>query len=159
MSEQAFKEKYEHRVREIKYGEVDAFIAEMMADPLIDYGSVCLAIGYAAAAAAWAADRHPENGGITGFQSGFVMWEFLRQWQSSIIGESGTRIQNFDDLLYPQYGHKFTNTISTNGFVKLQELAKKNIDEKDEYAHPEVVAHWQSIVDGNLPFGFIIKED
>lgn len=142
MSEQLFKEKYEARIREIKPGGVDAFIAEMMADPLIDYGSVCLALGYAAAAAAWAANRGP-NGGITGFQSSFVMWEFLRQWQPSMIGKSGTRIVNYDDMLYPQYDHKFAPTISPECWASLRELADDKLKADDgEFTHPDVIAHW-----------------
>lgn len=160
MSETAFREKYQPLIKEIEYGGVDTFIANMMDDPLIDYGSVCLALGYAAAAAAWAANRHPTNGGITGFQSGFVMWEFLREWQPSMIGKSGTRILNYDDMLYPQYAEKFDKTISAECWTKLQELAAEKLEaaKNDEYVAASVVNHWKSVVEGHVPFGYTVKE-
>lgn len=158
MSEELFRAKYEPRLEEIKYGEIDAFIAEMMTDPLIDYGSVCLALGFAAAAAATAANRSPVNGGITGFQSGFVMWEFLRQWQPSMIGKSRTRIVNYDDMLYPQYEHKFAPTITAGCWAELQKLAQAKLDDlTDDLIASTVVDHWKSIVAGRVPFGYIIK--
>lgn len=66
------------RLANIQPGEVDAAIAEIMAMEH-DYGTICVAIGAIAAAAARAADRSP-NGGITGFQAGAVFWEFTRAW-------------------------------------------------------------------------------
>ena len=28
----------------------------------------------------------------------------------------------------------------------------------DDVAHPDVVAHWKSIVDGNVPFGLKVED-
>ena len=40
----------------------------------------------------------------------------------------------------------------------LQDEAKKKL-EGTTSAHPEVLAHWQSIVDGRVPFGFTVVEE
>jgi len=45
-----------------------------------DYGTICHAMTAAALAAMWVVDRDPICGGITGFQAGCIMWEFMRRW-------------------------------------------------------------------------------
>ena len=136
------------------------FIRHLMND--YHHGTVCNALGACAAAAAWAANREPE-GGITSFQAGFAMWEFIRQWMFS-NNECGLRLIDYDDMLYPQYEYKFVGrTISSNTWAALQNTAKKKLeeDEKNEAyrAHPLVIAHWKSIADGKVPFGYTVKDD
>ena len=63
---------------------------------------------------------------------------------------------NFDDMLYPQCDYKFDKTIDSYTFNTLQNEAKKLLEE--DSAHPLVMAHWQSIVDGAVPFGYKIKD-
>jgi len=133
------------------------FVRHVMNDYVHDYGTICHAVSACAVAAAWAANEEPQ-GGITGFQAGFVMWDFVKQWQFS-NNKTGLRILNFDDLLYPQYGHKFDKKISTKTWEAIQKRAKELIDEKDEYVHPNVQAHWHSIVDGIVPHGFVVEDD
>lgn len=158
LSEEQFKAKYEPRIREVRYGELQGFIDEMFAEAL-DYGTVCYAIGFAAAAAAWSSNKHPTQGGITGFQSGFVLWEFIQQWDASRIGKTGARLLNFDDLLYPQMSHKFTS-ITPSTWEEVQTEAKRLKDEcAGEMVHPAVSAHWQSIIDGTVPFGLTIQDN
>jgi hypothetical protein len=41
----------------------------------------------------------------------------------------------------------------------LQEMAKKKLEEKEEHVPPRVINHWQSIVDGIVPFGYSVKEE
>lgn len=139
-----------------------AFIGHVMNDYQHDYGTVCHAIGACALAAAWAANHEKGAcGGITGFQAGFVMWEFILQW-SYPNNKTGLRLLNYDDLLYPKYDYKFAKTITPDTWEALKKQAKKNLedDEKQEWhAHPDVIAHWQSIVDGVVPHGFTVKED
>ncbi len=106
----------------------------------------CLAVG----------DFLARDFGITGFQASFVMWDFILDWQYS-NNKCGLRMVNFDDMLYPQYDHKFAKTISVEQFEKIKEQAKENL-EKNEYAHPDVIKHWQSIVNGKVPFGFTISK-
>lgn len=67
-------------------------------------------------------------------------------------------------MLYPQYEYKFTGrTISSDTWAALQKSAKENLeeDEKNENyrAHPRVIAHWKSIADGKVPFGYTVKDD
>lgn len=157
LSEKGFKDKYGPRAREVKYGELQTFIDEMFAEEL-DYGTVCYAVALAAVAAAWSANKHPTQGGITGSQSGFVLWEFIRGWDQSRIGELGARLVNYDDMLYPQMGDRFAWTINAEQHEKLQAMAQEKLSGDVEYVHKKVLEHWQSIVDGELPHGFKIKE-
>jgi hypothetical protein len=60
-------------------------------------------------------------------------------------------------MLYPQYDYKFEKTISTDTWHALQEEAKKNLVERDP--HPNVKAHWESIVEGKIPFGYVISDE
>lgn len=134
------------------------FINHVMNDFSHDYGTVCHAVAACALAAAWAANNEP-NGGITGFQAGFVMWDFIKQW-SFPSNEIGLKIIDYDNLLYPQYEFKFYKTLSKDTWVKLQGKAKKLLAEKGDYVHPDVAAHWKSIAAGVIPFGYsIIQEE
>lgn len=132
------------------------FLRHLTEDYEHDYGTICHSVAASAIAAAYAVNNHPK-GGITGFQAGAVMWEFIRNWNYK-SNKAGLRIVDYDNLLYPQYEDKFENTISQYQWNKLQEQAKlKLIDSPD--AAERVLAHWQSIVAGNIPFGFKLKED
>ena len=134
------------------------FIRHVMNDYAHDYGTVCHAISACALAAAWTANNEPE-GGITGFQAGFVMWDFVLQW-SYTDNKCGMRIVDYDKLLYPQYGDYYEKTISPATWAAVQEQAKKNLETERGYAvHQGVAKHWQSIVDGNVPHGFTVKTD
>ena len=136
------------------------FIRHLTEDYNHDYGTICHAIAAGSIATAWAINNSPE-GGITGFQAGAIMWEFIKHWNYT-GNKLGLRIVNYDDLLYPQYEDRFTNTISRDHWKRVQEEAHKKLEENNSSefkADGRVVAHWQSIVDGNLPFGFTIKED
>ena len=131
------------------------FINHVMNDYQHDYGTVCKAIAACAIATAWAANREPQ-GGITGFQAGAVMWEFVRAWSFS-SNRTSLRIIDYDNMLYPQYEHKFEKTIPESTFKLIQKAAKESL-EKDEL-HPKVRAHMESIVNGVVPFGYTISED
>lgn len=95
--------------------------------------------------------------GITGFQAGCVMWDFIIDWLYS-NNKCGLKIVNFDDMLYPQYADRFHKTINIDTWHSLQKQAKKNL-ENTEHCHPHVIEHWQSIVDGKVPFGYIVVDD
>ena len=134
------------------------FIRHVMNDYVHDYGTVCHAISACAVATAWACNgMEGANGGITGFQAGFIMWGFILHW-SYEHNTCGLKILDYDKLLYPQYGYKFEKTISESRWKTVQEYAKRLLSERD-YAHPSVIKHWKSIVDGKLPFGFRIGDD
>ena len=135
-----------------------AFINHVMNDYIHDYGTVCHAISACAIAAAWAAnDCEGAWGGITGFQASFVMWDFVRQW-SYPRNKTTLKILDFDNMLYPQHEYHFQKTISVETWQGIQRRANELLSEK-EYAHPDVVAHWNSIVDGHIPFGYTLKDD
>lgn len=95
--------------------------------------------------------------GITGFQAGFVMWDFIEDWQFT-HNKCGLRIIDYDNMLYPQYDHKFEKTIRSSTWTSLQEAAKDRLEESPG-AHPEVRAHWESIVNGQVPFGYRVEEE
>lgn len=95
------------------------------------------------------------RGGITGFQAGYVMWNVIRHMNYE-SNKCGLRLQNMDDLLYPQYEYKFTS-ISEETWDSVKREAQNCLLER-EYAHSDVVAHWKSIVDGNIPFGLRIED-
>ena len=130
------------------------FIDHVMNDYVHDYGTIVHAVSACAIAAAWAANSC-ESGGITGFQAGFVMWDFIRQWNHR-SNKIGLRILDFDKLLYPQYSDRFEKVIDPKQWEKLQEMARINLEERG--ACDEVREHWASIVDGQVPFGFQVKE-
>lgn len=120
-----------------------------------DYGVAPCSIAQAALAVAWylACDF-----GITGFQAGFITWEFIRGFTYT-SNKCGLRLIDYNDMLYPQYEYKFTEKIITSDIWNiLQNQAKEKL-EKHPNANPSVVKHWQSIVDGKVPFGYVVKDD
>lgn len=124
------------------------------------YGAAPRSISQAAVATAW---YFAHIFGITGFQAGFVMWDFIRDWYKT-GNICGMKLVDYDDMLYPQYEDKFEKTISQDVWNALQKQAKQSLDEKtNNYypydVHPEVKAHWESIVEGNVPFGYVVEED
>lgn len=128
------------------------FVRKLSHDYDHDYGTICHAITAAAIGAAWSVERSP-SGGITGFQAGAVMWEFMRHWNSV---EGPARLLDYNDLLFPQMEHKF-RCISPEIWNGIQEKAKAHLSNRNG-AVPAVVAHWQSIADGNIPFGLQVEQ-
>lgn len=133
--------------------ELSKFVDHMLNEYNHDYGTACHAIAACASAAAWlGADVE----GITGFQAGFIMWDFIRNWTKE-DNECGLRLIDYDDFLYPQYSDKFEKTIDRETWYRIQAVAKKNL-EKSPYAADSVVRHWRSIVDGIVPFGYKVVD-
>lgn len=151
------RERLQEERRNIEsFEELVSFIENIKDNYGSDYGETPRAIAQAALATAfYLADK---EFGITGFQANFVMWDFLFDWQYP-SNECGLKIVNYDDMLYPSNEYKFEKVISKETFVKLQEKAKDNIANKNlSHVHGKVLKHWQSIVDGNAPFGYVVKE-
>ena len=129
-----------------------AFLKELAEHPH-DYNTICYAITAGAVATCWALNRTP-NGGITGFQAGAIMWEFMDAWNGV---KAPARLLKFEDALFPQYADKFT-TISRDTWKWLQEEAGKRLDAKEDLVAASVVAHWKSIRDGQVPFGLKVSD-
>lgn len=96
--------------------------------------------------------------GMTAFQMSWVMWQVIDQ---TLLSEHdcGMRLLNYDDMLYPQYEHRFGKTIDDDTWGRLQEKAAKLVEENKKSEFPacrEVAAHWKSIADGNVPFGYTV---
>jgi hypothetical protein len=143
------------RDRSMTLKTLPGFLAQLAEHPH-DYNTIVYAVAAAALAAARALDRTP-NGGITGFQAGAVFWEFYGEW----LHESGkpARMVKYDGMLYPQYESQFARTITPDTWKWLQAEAAKNVAAHSGDAHGEIVAHWQSIVDGRVPFGFTVSDE
>lgn len=65
------------------------------------------------------------------------------------------RLTKYEEMLYPQCGDSFT-CISPSTWEWLQKEAAQRL--KDEAGAHTVREHWQSIVDGNVPFGYRVAE-
>lgn len=155
MNEFEVKEKLANQRKDIKtFDDLMLFLKDVKEHYNCGYGEAPRAIAQAALATAWyLADVF----GITDFQAGFVMWDFIRDWSFS-SNECGLKIVNYDEMLYPQYDYKFDKYISSDTFRSMQRQAKELLKDKS-FAHPDVVKHWEIIVNGEIPFGYTIKDD
>lgn len=133
-----------------------AFLRHLVEDYTHDYGTICHAVAAAAVAAAQAINASP-TGGITGFQAGAVMWEFITAWQ----GYKGPmRLVQYEHMLYPQYASRFALTITPDTWTWLQQEAATHLtNAKDDRVATRVADHWRSIVAGQVPFGYHVEED
>lgn len=119
-----------------------------------DYGVAPRSIAQASLAVAW---YFSNIFGIIGFQSGFVMTDFIRDWRYQ-NNKLGFKIVNYDDLLYPQYEDYFDKVISKDNWKKLQEEVRERLDNDSNGASSKVIMHWLRIVNGEVPFGFKVEE-
>lgn len=134
-------------------GQLARFVETMRSRYRHDYGTICHAVAASAVAAAWCVDRGP-TGGITGFQAGAIFWEFARAWRGI---EGDARLLEFDNMLFPQYEERFDKTLALDTWQRLQAKAAKELKANGDRAHPEVVAHWESIIAGKVPFGYRVE--
>lgn len=162
-TEQEFREQAYEIANSVNTTEELAEFINFISNTPLGYGTVV----YAQCAAMLAAQHIvniSEQGGITGFQAGFIGWEMVKKFMS--VGKCGLAIVDYENMLYPQYKDKFEKTISRDIFKELQKKAKQRLAEADENdgisgnsLHPEVRKHMESIVAGVVPFGYTIKED
>ena len=153
MGEFELRDELREKRKNIKtFDDLTAFLKYVEENCNCGYGEAPRAMAQASVAVAW---YLANKFGITGFQAGFVMWDFICDWLYS-NNKCGLKIVDYDDMLYPQYEDKFQKTISSYVWADLQKQAKQNLEDSG-YAHPNVIAHWQSIVDGNVPFGYEIE--
>jgi len=140
--------------KNIKYKDLFKFINRLMKKYNHDYGTICHALAAGAVATVNAMNR-TEQGGITGFQASGVMWEFLEHFMGI---KPPVKIVQYKNMLYPNYEKQFEKIIIKETFEYLQKEAEKLLIE-NESAHIEVKKHWQSIINGVVPFGYEIMED
>jgi len=132
------------------------FLRHLTEDYIHDYGTIVHALTAGAIATLWAMNK-TEEGGITGFQAGCIMWEFIRKWMRL---NSPLRLVDYEKMLYPQYKDRFEKIISRGVWEWIQKEAKKKLRESDRrYIHPDVKQHWEDIVAGEVPFGFKVSKD
>ena len=180
------KEELQAKRREIgeDFDKLVEFLKDVRDNYNTDYGTAPRAIAQASVATAW---YLASVFGITNFQAGFVMWDFIRDWQYR-DNECGLKIVDYDLMLYPQYEYKFTEkTISKWQWEALQKKAQKEIDRINEtvesynksqaegmedfinkegrdwvdtdFCNIRVLNHWKSIVEGKVPFGFKVEKE
>lgn len=157
MNEFELRDKLVDMRKEIKtFEELTEFLKYVKENCNEDYGGAPRAMAQACLAVAWYLS---DEFGITGFQAGFVMWDFILGWIKT-HNQTSLKLVDYDDMLYPQYWDKFEKTISPDTWEAIQKAAKKNLEEDRGYpVHPNVQAHWESIVAGNIPFGYVVKDD
>ena len=136
------------------FDDLVAFLKDVRDNYGNGYGEAPRAMAQAALAVAWYLSS---EFGITGFQAGFVMWDFIQGWTKT-HNECGLKLVDYDDMLYPQYDYKFERTISSSVWENLQKQAKENL-ESNEHASQNVITHWKSIVSGKVPFGYTVVDD
>ena len=96
--------------------------------------------------------------GLSNWQMGSIMWDIIDKLILT-EHECGLEIKNYSDMLYPQYEHRFAKTISKDTWQLLQQKAKEKIESNKTTKFPaneEAVNHWQSIVNGKVPFGYAV---
>lgn len=151
------KERYEKWYAEAKKQTIETlptFMERILNEPQ-DYGSIVEAIAACAIGAAWAAD-HSDNGGISGFQANGVMWRFIQSWMC-LQDSCALRLIDYDKMLYPQYEDEFTKkTINKETWDAMQKKATE-LWLKGSGAE-SVRDHWRSIMEGNVPFGYKVKD-
>lgn len=180
------REELQAKRREIgeDFDKLVEFLKDVRDNYNYDYGTAPRAIAQASVATAW---YLASVFGITSFQAGFVMWDFIKDWQYR-DNECGLKIVDYDLMLYPQYEYKFTEkTISEWQWEALQKKAQKELDRIQEtvetynrsqakgmekfineegrdwvdtdFCNVRVLNHWKSIVNGIVPFGYRVEED
>jgi len=128
------------------------FIKKLMNDYELDYGSVVHAMS-AGVGATISAMNNSDQGGITGFQAGCLMWEIL---QKQFNVEFPSRIVRFENMLFPQYENEF-KSIPYDTWVWLRERASQLLETKPNMAD-SVKRHMKTIADGQVPFGYRIEK-
>ena len=153
------KAELEEKRKDIKtFDDLVAFIKDIETNYNCGYGDAPRAMAQAALAVSWYLSS---EFGITGFQAGCVMWDFILGWMKT-GNQCGLKLVDYDEMLYPQYDYKFDKTISSDTWELLQKRAKELLEEDDNSklsAHPHVRYHWESIVNGEVPFGYAVVDD
>lgn len=138
--------------REITLDNLMVFIRKLMDGYEHNYDSYVHAVTACAIATANAAGDE-----MSGAQAAFVSVLFPKHffyWTNY----SGVSVRDWDKMLFPQYKHNFDRVVRQSTWLALQERAKE-LYKSDTSAPSEIRAHWKSIIDGKVPFGYKVKND
>jgi len=131
------------------------FLRHLSEDYRHDYGTVCHMVAAGAVATCWAMNHSPQ-GGITGFQAGAIMWMFMEKWNGV---KFPSRLQRFEDMLYPQYTDKFDKVMSMDTWEWVRKQAHELLEKNPDNVNENVLAHWRGIaLDGIPPFGYRVED-
>lgn len=154
-TEQQYKEEIYKKAKEVKTEKELLKLIEEIKTFNHDYGTIVYGCMAAMTAAFQVINEGPQ-GGITGFQAGCLGHELIQKF---MMTQPPYRIMDYNNMLYPQYSDKFEKVISSDTWNDLKEKAQKSLNENALSTHPSVIAHWQSIVNGNVPFGYSVKQE
>ncbi len=124
------KEEWREKAKKATIETLPEFLTELTEKYKHDYGTICHATAIAAEASAWAINDS-DQGGITDFQAGAVMWEFVRSWNYS-SNKTGLKIVDYDNFLYPQYCDDYNKTLTPDTWKAIKKEAKSNIIKADK---------------------------
>ncbi len=136
--ERDFREQAYEIAKSVNTPEELAEFVKFISNVPLDYGTAV----YAQCAAMLAAQHvmnQGKQGGITGFQAGFIGWEMVKKFMS--VGDCGLSLIDWENMLYPQYEERFEKTISRDIFEGLQKKAMACIattNNKRLKLHPDV---------------------
>ena len=122
-----------------------------------DYGTIVHATT-ALMIAAFNVMENSGQGGMTGFQASCIGWTMVRKFMG--LSDGPIRILDADNLLYPQYGYRFT-TIPKSWPEWIKKQARERLKEHEgmDNVHAEVLAHWNKISLGEIPFGLKVSDE
>lgn len=80
-----------------------------------------------------------------------------RIMQEAQAVQDRVKVLSFDRMLFPQFELHFDKVIDEKTWTYIRDKAGDFLQHKAFGADPAVVAHWQSIVDGKVPFGYRIS--
>ena len=152
----ALYDEWKKKARECTPETVGDFIRHLVDGHCHDYDSIATALSVAALAGAWAVE-HSEQGGLTGFQWGWASHRAVAMmcYENS---KFGIRIQDMDNLLYPQYAGNFAFVRVGRDFAqKLREEAKRRL-ETETVACKAVRAWWTMLAEGEFPTWLLVED-
>ncbi len=154
--ESKYREDLKTKMKEIKTNDDFFQFIETVKNGQHGYGTICVGIAQAMIATLEHINRS-ENGGITGFQASCVGWEVVKK--TMMFGDGPVSMRIYENMLYPQYQDKFEKFLEHETWVWIQDEARKKYSElkEDSLCVESVRSHLKSIVDGQVPFGYTVK--
>lgn len=159
--EQGVHEQWNKDAKEVTLETLPEFIRHLLEDYHHDYGTKCRAVAVGAIAAAEAMNSEMK---LSVFQTGFVMWEFMRQWMGWT--DEPLRIIQYKNMLNPSYENDFDKVIPGHVADYLKEEATKKLNEtatlkangRDPGVGEAILTHWEKLAAGEIPFGYKVLQ-